>query len=194
MNYLNYIIFILAYLLGSIPFGLILSKCFLGLDIRTIGSGNIGATNVYRTGNKLIAIATLILDCFKGFLAILLAKQMNLQETQIIMCGCLSIIGHIYPFWLKFKGGKGVATAIAVVITITPLIGLVVMMIWLIMFICKKISSLASIVATIFLPLLAAIFDYSSSIVAAYLIISILILIKHIDNIKRLFCGEEKKI
>jgi glycerol-3-phosphate acyltransferase PlsY len=194
MNYLDIIIFIVTYLLGSVPFGLILTKCFLGVDVREVGSGNIGATNVYRTGSKPIAILTLIMDGLKGIFAVLLAQKMGLSDIAINYCGFLCIIGHMYPIWLKFKGGKGVATTIAVVLTLTPLTGIMVILIWLATFWYKRISSLASVIATIFLTLIAAIVDYSLSIVTIYFIISLLILFKHTDNIKRLCNGEEKKI
>ena len=113
---------------------------------------------------------------------------------QVVICGCLCIIGHMYPMWLKFKGGKGVATTIAVVLALTPITGLMVILIWLATFFYKRISSLASVMATVFLPIIVAIVNYSIINVVAYLIISLLILLKHQDNIVRLYNGKEKQL
>lgn len=194
MSYFNFIAYIIAYLLGSIPFGLLFSKCFLGLDIRSIGSGNIGATNVYRTGNKLLAIFTLIMDGLKGVAAIYVAKLMGFSYQEMINSGFLCVIGHMFPVWLKFRGGKGVATTIAVVLTLTPFTGLMVILMWLVTFFYRRISSLASVVAATFLPILTAIIDYSLGTIIIYFIISLLILFKHQDNIKRLSSGKENRI
>lgn len=194
MNILSIIMYIVAYFLGSIPFGLILSKSFLGLDIRNVGSGNIGATNVYRTGNKIIAIFTLLMDGLKGFAAIYIAKKIGFSYQEMSNCGLLCIIGHMFPIWLKFKGGKGVATTIAAVLTLTPFIGLMIVLIWLITFNYTRISSIASLIAAILLPIIATFMDYSLHLVVIYLMISLLILLKHVSNIKRLFSGKEHKI
>lgn len=191
---MNYINFFMAYFLGSIPFGLIFTKCFLGLDIRNFGSGNIGATNVYRTGNKFVAVLTLLMDCFKGLLVIYFARKTGLSNYEINLCGFLCILGHIYPVWLKFKGGKGVATSFAIILTVEPYVGLSVIFIWIIVFLYKRISSLSSIITFIALPLVAIILDISFSNKIMFVIVSVFILIKHVDNLKRLYQGKEKQL
>ena len=181
---INFFLFAAAsYLVGSIPFAFVLTKISGNGDIRKIGSGNIGATNVLRTGKKKLAIIVLLLDIFKGFLpvAILSAFYQNeFSNLQIIIIGSLSIIGHIYPIWLKFKGGKGVASLIGFVLGVDYKLVILFIFVWILVALIKRYSSLASIVSIIFLPILA--------------LLCFLIIFKHFSNIKRLISGSENKI
>jgi glycerol-3-phosphate acyltransferase PlsY len=184
---------LLGYCLGSIPFGLVLTKLFSQVDIREIGSGNIGATNVLRTGNKKLALATLILDGTKGALAALLAIGFASQDAAI-MAGLFSILGHMYPIWLKFRGGKGVATAFGLFLAITPLTGLAVCFIWLITAITFRISSLSALVATFCAPIITNFIYQDPNLSGLCSFVALLIWIKHRSNIKRLLNKEEPKI
>jgi len=183
--------FIFAYLLGSIPFGLLLTK-FAGLgDIRDIGSGNIGATNVLRTGNKKLAAATLFLDGFKGALAVLIVQHFAPSLGEIAALGAL--IGHMFPVWLKFKGGKGVATGIGVMLGLLWPAGIVMMLMWALMAKRFHISSLSALVAFGFLPIDVMIFGRTDMVLFA-LLIAALIFYTHRENIRRLFHKTEPKI
>lgn len=186
--------FILAYLLGSIPTGVILSKIFAGSDIRNHGSGNMGATNMLRVFGKKLAIITLILDMFKGVVAILLCKSLFKihAEKIILLTALLAVIGHMFPIWLKFKGGKGVATGGAVLLLINPLIGSLVIATWLVVFMITKVSSLAAIVASVLSPVFTIFFDTNMNLTLFCFVLSTLIIIKHKDNLKRLLSGKEK--
>ena len=194
------IFFLIGYFAGSIPFGLILTK-LAGLgDIRNIGSGNIGATNVLRTGNKKLAIATLLLDALKGVVPILLLVSVTLQyvaqedySVLALKIGIGAVLGHMFPIWLKFKGGKGVAVALGVLLAATPWVGVIVCFIWIISAFIFRISSLAALLGFLFAPLIT-LFIYGLESAGLALIISILIFFRHKDNIKRLLKGEEPKI
>src|SRR6056300_1474425 len=144
MDYL--IVGIASYLMGSIPFGLILTKVFLNKDIRDIGSGNIGATNALRTGNKLIGYSTLILDISKAVIPVIFVK-FNYPDLLFIASLC-AFLGHVFPIWLKFKGGKGVATYVGILFSINIILGAVFVISWLIVFVITKYSSLSSIIGT----------------------------------------------
>lgn len=182
-----------GYLLGSIPFGLLLSKWAGYGDIRDIGSGNIGATNVLRTGNKKLALATLLLDGGKGAAAVLLARQLG-GENAAMLAGLFSIIGHMFPVWLKFKGGKGVATTIGMLLALLPAAGLIACAVWLLMALGFRYSSLAALIAVLSTPL-AAHFIYDDAALSALCgFIALLIWFKHRANIRRLIKGEEPKI
>jgi glycerol-3-phosphate acyltransferase PlsY len=182
-----------AYLLGSIPFGLVLTK-FAGLeDIRTIGSGNIGATNVLRTGKKGLALATLLLDGGKGALAVVLARLLTGDETTAMLAGLAAVLGHIYPVWLKFKGGKGVATALGVFLAANPLLGLGMLIAWLLIAFLFRFSSLAAVVAFAASPLFAG-FLGADALILPSIFLAALIIYKHHANLKRLIKGEEPKI
>ena len=148
-------VFIYSYLLGSIPFGLIITKFFLGKDIRNIGSGNIGATNVLRTGNKYLAFGVLCLDVLKGLLPILLLNAFfdNIGLLHVILLCHFAILGHIFPFWLKFKGGKGVATYIGFLFGINLFLGLSFITVWMVIALISRYSSLSSIVASLIAPI-----------------------------------------
>ena len=181
----NIFIALSSYLLGSIPFGLILTKIFLKKDIRNIGSGNIGATNALRTGNKLIGYSTLILDVVKAVVPVVYIK---LNYPDYIFISSLSVfLGHVFPIWLKFKGGKGVATYIG----INLLYGFIFIGSWLITFLISKYASLSSIVASLILPIYLLLFVKNNFIFFA--IMFILILFTHRENVKRLKNKEESK-
>ena len=151
-----FIISLLSYLIGSIPFGFLLTKIFLNKDIRNIGSGNIGATNALRTGNKKIGFSTLILDILKAAITIIFVK-FNYSEFIFISSLCV-FLGHVFPIWLKFKGGKGVATYVGILFSINLTYGLIFITIWLIVYFIFKYSSLSSMIASLSIPLYLFIF------------------------------------
>lgn len=188
---MDIIAYALAYLIGSIPFGLVLTKMAGYGDIRAIGSGNIGATNVLRTGNKPLAALTLILDSGKGAFAVLLLPML-LGGIPIVI-GLAAIIGHCFPVWLQFKGGKGVSTAAGTLLAAVPYTGIAACIIWLVMAFAFRISSLAALTATVLSPLVTlTIYGPFPAIVNAA--IAALVLYRHKDNIQRLRRGEEPKI
>ncbi len=183
--------FAFGYLAGAIPFGLLLTKAFGLGDIRQQGSGNIGATNVLRTGNRGLAAATLFADMLKGTLPVLIGAKYGLETA--MLAGLGAFIGHLFPIWLRFKGGKGVATYIGVLIGLYWPFALLFCGIWLIAALIFKISSLSALVATAILPLAAATTG-QNSLVFVIMLMSLLVFFKHRDNIKRLIDGEEGKI
>ena len=182
---------VLGYLLGSIPFGLLLSLAAGKGDIRNIGSGNIGATNVLRTGSKLLAALTLILDCLKATAAILLAKRLFGDEIgPIAAAGAL--IGHLYPIWLRFRGGKGVATFLGILIALLPVAAGIYAAIWIILLVTLRISSVAGMIAALSAPIVAA--ALHSPLFPILLGFAVLVLWKHRNNIVRLKMGTEPRI
>lgn len=184
---------LLGYLLGAIPFGLVLCK-LAGLgDIRTIGSGNIGATNVLRTGNKPLALATLILDSGKGAIAVLLASHF-IDFNAAMIAGFAALVGHCFPIWLKFKGGKGVATTLGTLLALSPILGGIACAIWLIMAALFRVSSLAALVAIGTTPIIAHYLFADPNLSGLCAMIAALVYLKHRENIKRLFKGQEPKI
>lgn len=183
--------FCLGYLSGSIPFGLIITR-FAGLgDIRNIGSGNIGATNVLRTGNKLVAALVLLSDFLKGAIPVWAALEFGLAAG--LLAGMGAFLGHLFPVWLKFKGGKGVATYIGVLMGLFPLGVLIFAIIWLSIAFIFRYSSLAAICATLIVPLGIYILG-SAEIALFFAILSTIAIVKHHENIKRLLSGTESKI
>ena len=187
MDYL--IIIVTSYLLGSIPFGLILTKLFLNKDIRNIGSGNIGATNVLRSGNKLIGYSTLLLDILKAILPVLYVK---FYYPDFIYISSLSVfLGHVFPIWLKFNGGKGVATYVGILFSINLIYGLVFGITWIIIFLVSKYSSLSSLLGSISIPVY--LFFVNSDQIIFFIIMFVLIFYTHRENIKRLKNKEESK-
>ena len=188
MEYL--IIGIASYLMGSIPFGLVLTKIFLKKDIREIGSGNIGATNVLRTGNKIIGYSTLILDIAKAVIPVIYVK-INFPELIYIASLC-AFIGHVFPIWLKFKGGKGVATYVGILFSINILFGLVFAISWVLVFLLFKYSSLSSIIGSLSIPVYLLITNQTNNVIF-FGIMFILIFFTHRENIKRLKNKEESK-
>lgn len=189
---------VIAYLLGSVPFAIIVSKLFGLRDPRQFGSGNPGATNVLRSGNKKAAVLTLIGDAFKGWLAVFIAQQLFANHSNVIaLVAIAAFLGHIYSIFLSLKGGKGVATAIGVLLALSPLLALTLIIIWLLMAILFRYSSLAAIVAASAAPLLyLQLYSYhlNNYYLAAIAFISIMLIYKHKTNIQKLLTGKESKI
>jgi len=181
----------LGYLLGSIPFGLILTRLAGKGDVRKIGSGNIGATNVLRTGSKWLAALTLILDCLKATAAIVIARRL-FGEDGAIFAAAGALVGHLYPVWLKFRGGKGVATFLGILIPLLPIAAGVYAAIWVLLLLAIRISSVAGIAAAISVPIAAAVLH--SSMFPMLLGFAVLVLWKHRENIARLTRGTEPRI
>ena len=188
---------VVGYLCGSIPFGLILTKMAGGGDIRTIGSGNIGATNVLRTGRKSLAAATLILDAAKGafsiFIVSLFLSKAVLADAYLGLAGVSAVIGHCYPVWLKFSGGKGVATGLAVITMLSPISGILFIATWILIAYIMKYSSLAALTAFASSSISALILE-NNEISIAIIFITLLTFFRHTENIKRLLSGEESRI
>jgi len=184
-----------GYLLGSIPFGLVLTRVAGLGDIRAIGSGNIGATNVLRTGNKGLALATLILDGGKGALAVLLVKAfLGMDATLLaLITGAAAVLGHNFPVWLKFKGGKGVATTFGLMIAAAPIVGVMACLTWFAVAVIFRISSLAALVGLGLAPLFAFLTGRFTE-AAAFAALAALGWIRHTANIRRLLKGEEPRI
>ena len=180
----------ICYLMGSIPFGFILTKIFLKKDIRNIGSGNIGATNALRTGDKLIGYTTLLFDILKAVLPIIYIK-FNFPELVYISSLCV-FLGHVFPIWLKFKGGKGVATYVGILFALNIYFSLIFIISWLITFVLTKFSSLSSLIATLSIPVYLLIISQFDQIIF-FIIMFILIFFTHRENIKRLKNKEETK-
>ena len=200
----DYILFLLGgYCIGSIPFGLVLSRLAGYGDIRKIGSGNIGATNVLRTGNKALALATLILDSGKGIAAIALIFAFNeylccgtspeFRASVRLFVGLGAILGHCFPVWLKFKGGKGVATTLGTLLAAVPLVGLIACGTWMLTALISRISSASALMAMAVAPV-AAFFLYGLIPAIIAFLIAALVWIRHKDNIKRILNGTEPKI
>ena len=181
MEYL--IVGITSYLMGSIPFGFILTKIFLKKDIRKIGSGNIGATNALRTGNKLVGYSTLILDIVKAIIPVIYIK-MNYPELIYIASLC-AFLGHVFPIWLKFNGGKGVATYVGILFSINILLGLIFVISWGVIFLISRYSSLSSIIGSLSVPLYLFITTEKSSVIF-FITMFVLIFFTHRENIIRL--------
>ena len=185
-----FLIGIISYLMGSIPFGFILTKIFLKKDIREIGSGNIGATNALRTGNKIIGYLTLILDILKSVIPVLYVKFF-FQESIYISSLC-AFLGHVFPIWLKFRGGKGVATYVGILFSIDIYFGVIFLVSWAITFLVSKYSSLSSLIASASIPIYLLILSRFDQ-VFFFTTMFILIFFTHRENIKRLKNKEETK-
>ena len=181
---------IISYLMGSIPFGFLLTKFFLKKDIREIGSGNIGATNVLRTGNKLIGYATLLFDVIKAVLPVMYVK-INYPELIYISSLC-AFLGHVFPVWLKFKGGKGVATYVGILFVINFFLGIIFCISWGIIFLISRYSSLSSLIGSLIIPVYIFFIGEFNN-VFFFGIMFILIFYTHKENIKRLKNKEENK-
>ena len=188
MDYL--VVGIASYLMGSVPFGLILTKIFLKKDIREIGSGNIGATNALRTGNKLVGYSTLILDIAKAIIPVIYVK-INYPDLIYIASLC-AFLGHVFPIWLKFKGGKGVATYVGILFSINIILGLIFVASWAFIFLLSRYSSLSSIIGSLSVPIYILITGQINDIIF-FAIMFILIFFTHRENIKRLKNKEESK-
>ncbi|HEX7966582.1 MAG TPA: glycerol-3-phosphate 1-O-acyltransferase PlsY [Stellaceae bacterium] len=183
---------VLAYLLGSIPFGLVLTRLAGYGDIRSIGSGNIGATNVLRTGNKALAALTLVLDAGKGAAAVLIAKQFGPDMAAI--AAAFAFLGHLFPVWLGFRGGKGVATAGGILLAYAWPVGLAAAGTWLLVAVVTRYSSLAALTACVLAPVYAWLFTRQIQPTEVVLFLAVVIILRHHANIRRLFTGQETKI
>jgi|SRR5215472_843026 len=204
MNIAIYIgLAVIAYLLGSVPFGLILVRVVRGEDVRLTGSGNIGATNVARSGGAKLGIATLVLDALKGYIAVLMAAMVSQRNAGVelglaaSLTALFAILGHVFPVWLKFRGGKGVATAVGAFVGLAPRAVLVVLAIFIVIVLISRYVSLGSIVASAVFPLLAFFLyraESSPAAIALTLAASLLIILKHKANIRRLLDGTENRL
>jgi glycerol-3-phosphate acyltransferase PlsY len=186
-----------AYLIGSIPFGLLLTRVAGIGDIRGIGSGNIGATNVLRTGRRGLALATLLLDGAKGTLAVLIARRLGSvfapQFAWEYIAAIGAVLGHVFPVWLKFSGGKGVATALGVFLGLSPVLGALACAAWLIAAAISRMSSVGGMVAVLAGPVFAVV-EHRQSLGMATAIVAAVVIARHRDNIRRLVAGTEPKI
>jgi len=192
---LNLLIFAaLGYLLGSVPFAVIVSRAFRLADPRSFGSGNPGATNVLRSGSKKAAVLTLFGDAAKGWLAMFLAGKVGAGDTAIAVAGLAAFLGHVFPFTLGFKGGKGVATAAGALLALNPWLGLATLLTWVIIAAFFRFSSLASIVAALFAPFYQLLIWGVSPALLAVCAMSLLLLWRHQPNMRKLFAGTESRL
>jgi glycerol-3-phosphate acyltransferase PlsY len=186
------LIIVLAYLSGSIPTGVILTQR-MGLDIRTMGSGNVGATNVARSAGKRVGLLTLLGDIAKGLVPILLVRFFDLGETALACAAVAALLGHLFSPFLGFSGGKGVATGLGVLLGLAPLAVLLALVVFLVTFAISRIVSLSSLVATLVTPFLLWWFSYPAARIYAGVLIALLIIMRHHENIVRLLNGQEEK-
>ena len=184
---------IAAYLLGSIPFGVIVTRIGGAGDVRAIGSGNIGATNVLRTGRKDLALITLVLDAGKGAAAVLIARALFDNDFTTALAGGAAFVGHLFPVWLGFRGGKGVATFFGVLLAAAWPVGLIAGAVWLIIFFLGRISSLSALVAAAAAPVAAWALGEAVPIIALAAVMAVLIYMRHHENIGRLLRGQEPR-
>jgi len=183
-----------AYLLGAIPFGLLIAQIGAGVDLRRVGSGNIGATNVLRAVGKRAAAVTLVLDLAKGVLAVAIARALGVSALGLALVTVAAVGGHVFPVFLCFRGGKGVATTLGVVLAAMPVVGLVLLLIWLVVAVVWRYSSLAALSAVTALPVLAYFLDGRPALVTASGVLAGLVVARHHENIARLWRGTEGQI
>ena len=183
-----------GYLAGSIPFAVLLSRMMGLADPRTYGSGNIGATNVLRSGHRLAALLTLVGDAGKGWAAVLVARALDASDELVAVVAIAAFLGHVFPVWLRFRGGKGVATAAGVLIALDWRIGLAVIVAWLAIAVVSRYSSLAAIVAALVAPVAAWYFIGAGPVLAAVVAMSVVLVARHRANIAKLLRGEESRI
>lgn len=183
-----------AYLLGSIPFAILVSRAMGLADPRTYGSGNIGATNVLRSGNRRAAFLTLLGDAAKGWVAVLVARLLGASAEIVALVAFFAFLGHVFPVWLRFNGGKGVATAAGVLIAIDWRLGVAVLVVWLVVVFATRYSSLASIVAALFAPFATGYFQGVGPLLYAVIGMAVLLVFRHKTNIAKLVRGEESKV
>ncbi len=185
---------ILGYLLGSIPFGLVIGKLWAKIDVREYGSGNIGVSNVLRTVGPWPSLIVLLLDAGKGAAAVLLARYVfGLDSVWVLLAGVAAIAGHNWPLYLQFKGGKGVATTAGVIISVSPLVALIIMLIWVISLVISRYISISSMIAALALPILFYVLDFSSVYLGLAILVSFFTIVRHVPNIQRLIAGTEYK-
>ncbi len=194
----QFLFLVLTYAIAAIPFGLVLAKTFAKKDIRQFGSKNIGATNVARVIGKKLGFATLILDGLKGAVMVIIAR-FSFYESEnlhliLVAVAAVAVLAHVYPIYLNFKGGKGVATAIAVLFALDPSVGFLAVCFWIMSFCLFRISSVSSIVSIFSSIILSSSFEAPASQIYFCWFLSILILVRHKENILRLLTGEEKKL
>ena len=189
--FLNFFIILISYLFGSIPSGYILTKYFSKIDITKEGSGNIGATNVLRSGSKKLAIITLLLDASKGIIPIIIFYN---STFSLILAGLSSFIGHNYPIWLKFNGGKGIATYLGISFAVSLKLGLIFILIWLITALVSKTSSISSLLTIFLIPFISLLILDEKLISLLFLILTSIAFYRHRSNIKRIINGNEPKI
>ncbi|NNC38051.1 MAG: glycerol-3-phosphate 1-O-acyltransferase PlsY [Hyphomonadaceae bacterium] len=192
LDLISVLVFLGGYILGSIPFGLLIAHAAGQGDIRAIGSGNIGATNVLRTGRKDLAIVTLLLDAAKAGVAVLVVTHLFNKELGLLAGGA-ALIGHCFPIWLKFRGGKGVATFFGFLFASAWQVGLIAGAVWLLSAFMTRMSSLSALLAAVAAPISAYFLGYKSAAIAA-LILSVVIFVRHRENIARILDGSESKI
>jgi len=183
-----------SYMLGAVPFGLLLSKAFSDLDPREHGSGNIGATNAMRTGGKKVGILTLLADIAKSLIPVWLAVWFELPEIWIAAIALATFLGHLFPVYLNFKGGKGVATMLGAILPWQPLAALTGLLIWIVAILISRYVSLSSIIAALALPILLVWFEGSLPALIVSMVFASLVTLKHGSNIKRLMDGTESRI
>jgi len=183
-----------GYLAGSIPFAVIVSRAMALPDPRTYGSKNIGATNVLRSGNRVAALATLIGDAAKGWAAVLVARALGATDELLAIVAVAAFLGHVFPVWLRLRGGKGVATAAGVLIALDWRVGLAVIVVWLTMAVVSRYSSLAAIAAALFAPVAAWFFLGAGPLLAAVAVMGAVLIARHRQNIGKLLRGEESRI
>ncbi len=188
------LIFAAAYILGSIPFGYLLVRLSGKGDIRDIGSGNIGTTNVLRTGSKLLAIGTLLADAGKGIIAVAIARYVDLSSMDVALTGFIVVAAHIFPVWLMFKGGKGVATALGVYFALNPILGALVLVTWIVTAKLFRISSLSALIALFMAPIYTVVVSVPIESTILCIALYVLICWTHRDNIRRIMKGEESLI
>ena len=184
----------LGYLVGSIPFGLLMANALKGVDVRRVGSGNIGATNVLRTAGKGAAVITLALDVLKGWAPVALGQALGATEALVACVGLAAFLGHLYPVFLGFRGGKGVATFLGVMLALSEKVAFLVSVVWLFVAALFRYSSLAALVACAASPILVWLLDGRVSHVALKVILFGFILLRHRENLQRLWAGQEGKI
>ncbi|MEW5838223.1 MAG: glycerol-3-phosphate 1-O-acyltransferase PlsY [Pseudomonadota bacterium] len=194
MNWLHFSLPLAAYLLGSIATAVIVSRLFRLPDPRTVGSGNPGATNVLRSGNKIAALATLVGDLLKGLIPVLVARALDASDSIVALTALAAFVGHLFPVFFQFKGGKGVATALGVLLGLSPWLGLGTLAVWLFMAFTLRYSSLAALTAALAAPIIAWLLQLDMSLIGVVCLMSALLIWRHVGNIQRLLKGEESRI
>lgn len=188
------VVAVVAYLLGSVSFAVLVSRAFSLPDPRSYGSGNPGATNVLRSGNKVAAVLTLLGDALKGVAAVLLARWLDMGEAATLFAGVAAFVGHVFPVTLGFRGGKGVATAAGVMLAAVPAVGLTALGIWVLVALLSRYSSLAALLAACSAPVSGLLYTHSATVCAALAAMAGLLIWRHADNIRRLMNGTESRI
>jgi glycerol-3-phosphate acyltransferase PlsY len=190
----EFLLCLFSFLFGSIPFGFLICKYRLGIDIRKVGSGNIGTTNVIRVAGPIWGIIVLILDASKGLIPVLIAKSLHFSPILVVLAGILSILGHIFSPFVGLRGGRGVATGLGVVIGIAPIVAFILFLTWAIVVLLTRYVSLASLTAAFLFPIIMAIYKFPLPFFLLSIAVSILVIVRHKPNLERLLRGEEHKI